>query len=151
MAAQEGNAARKRLLADLREIRRAPLRNVSALPLDDDLFTWHCNLAGPSDSPYEGGIFHIEVGLALELALGSCSLACCRFSNFFSLIVLQRTFSLRFISPTPTRPHPHTHTPTHTNKHHQLKFPTSYPHQSPSATIFSPVNGLPHPHIHGNR
>jgi len=92
MAAQSGNAARKRLLADLREIRRAPLRSVSALPLDDDIFTWHCNLAGPSESPYEGGIFHIE-----------------------------------------------------------LKFPPSYPGDPPSATIFSPVNGLPHPHIHGNR
>ena len=36
-------AAVKRLLHDLKEVRDNPLPNVSCMPLEDDLFTWHGN------------------------------------------------------------------------------------------------------------
>lgn len=51
----------QRLLADLREIHNNPLHLVSAAPLEDDVFTWHVNLLGMEGSPYEGGIFHLEL------------------------------------------------------------------------------------------
>lgn len=52
------SGAQRRLLADLRELERQPLPMVSARPLEHDLFTWHCNLMGPENTPYAGGLFH---------------------------------------------------------------------------------------------
>lgn len=43
-------AAVKRLLHDLREVRENPMPNVSCLPLEDDLFTWHGNGEFPGES-----------------------------------------------------------------------------------------------------
>lgn len=53
------NFATKRLMRDLSQIKKEPLPGISALPLEHDLFTWHCNIMGPKDTPWEGGIFHI--------------------------------------------------------------------------------------------
>jgi len=36
-----------------------PTVGVTALPLEKDLFTWHCNMRGPKGTPYEGGVFHL--------------------------------------------------------------------------------------------
>eukprot|EP00828_Plagiopyla_frontata_P024194 TRINITY_DN308_c0_g2_i4.p1 TRINITY_DN308_c0_g2~~TRINITY_DN308_c0_g2_i4.p1 ORF type:complete len:778 (+),score=123.89 TRINITY_DN308_c0_g2_i4:151-2484(+) len=57
------NFATKRLLKDLDEIEhcKIPTVGVSARPLEKDLFRWHANLRGPQGTPYEGGIFHIEL------------------------------------------------------------------------------------------
>ena len=33
----------KRLMQDLEELRNSPVENVSAAPLDDNMFEWHCN------------------------------------------------------------------------------------------------------------
>jgi ubiquitin-protein ligase len=49
----------KRLMADLEEIMKSPLPSVVALPLDDDIFEWHCNVRGPAGSPYAGIVFHL--------------------------------------------------------------------------------------------
>lgn len=59
---QKTNAVR-RLQKDLKELRDAevPLVGVSATPLDDSIFTWHCNIRAPSDSAYAGGVFHVEM------------------------------------------------------------------------------------------
>ena len=54
----------KRLMQDLEEIRASPVENVSAAPLDDNMFEWHCNfqfgeavyhliLFFPKNYPYE--------------------------------------------------------------------------------------------------
>lgn len=67
----------RRLLADLEALQRDPVPLVSALPLDDDITTWHLNLQGPGalrcvlclrissshseGTPYAGGLFHIEL------------------------------------------------------------------------------------------
>ncbi len=47
----------KRLLQDLKHMREhvVPTVGVVALPLEKDLFTWHCNIRGPKGTLYEGG------------------------------------------------------------------------------------------------
>lgn len=49
----------KRLLADLDEVIHSPLASVVALPMDDDMFEWHCSIRGPAGSLYAGVIFHV--------------------------------------------------------------------------------------------
>jgi hypothetical protein len=40
-------SAIRALMRDLKEIEKNPLPLVSALPLEDNMFIWHCNLKGP--------------------------------------------------------------------------------------------------------
>jgi ubiquitin-conjugating enzyme E2 A len=53
----------KRLIKDLEEIQneKIPTVGVTARPLETDLFTWHANIRGPEKTPYEGGVFHLEL------------------------------------------------------------------------------------------
>jgi ubiquitin-protein ligase len=55
--------AMKRLMKDLKELEEntIPTVGVTARPTDKDLFTWRGNLRGPEDTPYHGGVFHIEI------------------------------------------------------------------------------------------
>lgn len=39
---------------------------VTARPLESDLFTWHANIRGPEGTPYEGGVFHLELKFPLS-------------------------------------------------------------------------------------
>jgi ubiquitin-protein ligase len=59
---EQTNSAR-RLQKDLKELEECtiPLVGVSARPLSSSLYTWHGNLRGPVGSPFEGGVFHIEI------------------------------------------------------------------------------------------
>ena len=56
------NSAR-RLQKDLKELEdsQIPLVGVTARPLSNSLYIWHGNLRGPEGTPYEGGVFHIEI------------------------------------------------------------------------------------------
>jgi ubiquitin-protein ligase len=53
----------KRLAKDLEEIEKNGLPNVgvTARPLEHDMYLWHANLKGPEGTPYEGGVFHLEM------------------------------------------------------------------------------------------
>lgn len=55
--------AMKRLMKDLKELENnsIPTVGVTARPMDKDLFTWRGNLRGPDGTPYQGGVFHIEI------------------------------------------------------------------------------------------
>lgn len=59
---QQTNSAR-RLQKDLKELKEAdvPLVGVAAVPMDDDLFTWHANIKGPDHTVYAGGVFHMVI------------------------------------------------------------------------------------------
>lgn len=48
-----------------------PTVNVSALPLEDDLFTWHANLLGPKGSLYEGSVYHVEIKIPENYPVGA--------------------------------------------------------------------------------
>ena len=53
----------KRLLAD-------PVEGVSATPYEDNLRYFNVAIAGPMDSPFEGGLFRLELFLPAEYPVG---------------------------------------------------------------------------------
>ncbi|CAI2362392.1 unnamed protein product [Moneuplotes crassus] len=63
MVKQNKTWAEKRLLRDYKEIQEnsVPTVGVTACPTDDNYFVWRGNLRGPEGTPYQGGVFHIEI------------------------------------------------------------------------------------------
>ncbi|CDW53133.1 UQ con domain containing protein [Trichuris trichiura] len=55
------NAAKKRLLQDFQKIRLNPPDGVNASPKKGDLMKWKAVIFGPKDTPYEDGIFMLEM------------------------------------------------------------------------------------------
>ncbi|RPA87060.1 ubiquitin-conjugating enzyme [Ascobolus immersus RN42] len=54
--------ASRRLLHEYRALSLSPPDGITAGPSsEDDLFTWECLIAGPSGTPFEGGVFPAEL------------------------------------------------------------------------------------------
>lgn len=50
-----------RLQKELANIKKDPPFGISAGPRDDNLMIWDATIVGPKDTPYEGGIFRLEI------------------------------------------------------------------------------------------
>lgn len=55
------SATVRRLKRELNEITRDPPSLCSASLINDDLYKWIATIDGPPGSPYEGGIFKLEM------------------------------------------------------------------------------------------
>ncbi len=55
-------SALKRINNEINDLTKNPLPNCSATPIDDcDMFHWKGTITGPKESPYEGGVFYLDI------------------------------------------------------------------------------------------
>jgi ubiquitin-conjugating enzyme E2 D len=53
--------AENRLKKEYKEFQKDPPLNCSGGPIDNNMFKWKAIIAGPNDSPYENGLFELEL------------------------------------------------------------------------------------------
>ncbi|KAA8543025.1 hypothetical protein F0562_021480 [Nyssa sinensis] len=56
----------KRILQEVKEMQENPSDDFMSLPLEDNIFEWQFAIRGPSDTEFEGGIYHGRIQLPAE-------------------------------------------------------------------------------------
>ena len=55
-----------RLKNELKDIVENPPTNCSAGIVEDDIYHWQATILGPTESPYEGGIFYLQIQFPMD-------------------------------------------------------------------------------------
>jgi ubiquitin-conjugating enzyme E2 D/E len=53
----------KRLNKELEDMKKNDISNLSAGPINDNLFEWEGIILGPIATPYEGGVFYLSISI----------------------------------------------------------------------------------------
>jgi len=61
-----GPATLKRLHREIADVKKEDLGAITLVPTEDNLFLWKGTIPGPEGSVYEGGVFHVDVILAVD-------------------------------------------------------------------------------------
>jgi len=56
----------RRIQEELLEIQKNPITNCSAGPLNEDITHWRATIFGPEETPYDGGIFYLDIKFSPE-------------------------------------------------------------------------------------
>jgi len=59
-------SALQRLTKELRDMQTDTSGNLSAGPINDNLFEWQGTIFGPVGTPYEGGVFNLNIHIPLN-------------------------------------------------------------------------------------
>mmetsp|Transcript_10163 Transcript_10163/g.12329 ORF Transcript_10163/g.12329 Transcript_10163/m.12329 type:complete len:152 (-) Transcript_10163:111-566(-) len=59
-------ANNRRLTKELDSLEKDPVDGVMVGPVDDDIYHWQAMLEGPAGTPYEGGLFEVDVAFPSE-------------------------------------------------------------------------------------
>jgi ubiquitin-conjugating enzyme E2 D len=54
-------AAKNRLMKELKAVQDEEDANITAKIIDDDITKWSATIIGPIDTPYEGGVFNLDI------------------------------------------------------------------------------------------
>ena len=56
----------KRIKSEYKKLKKSPVCNCDAWPVDDTLLSWKANIMGPIDTPYEGGVFKLTMNFPID-------------------------------------------------------------------------------------
>mmetsp|Transcript_23050 Transcript_23050/g.30060 ORF Transcript_23050/g.30060 Transcript_23050/m.30060 type:complete len:131 (-) Transcript_23050:1424-1816(-) len=66
MAGKMSTFTKKRIFADVRELKEDASSEYVAEPLEDNIFEWHFTIKGPKGTDFEGGIYHGRILLPTD-------------------------------------------------------------------------------------
>jgi ubiquitin-conjugating enzyme E2 D/E len=58
--------ALKRILREIKDLTNDPIPSCSAGPRGENMFLWDAVLFGPSETPYEGGVFRLQIQFPVD-------------------------------------------------------------------------------------